>query len=199
MNLSLPDPELAPPKPELSQWNTPPDLAQRIVDFALEPYGERAALLSVLEPSAGQGALARVIEPRVGSLTCIEIDPERVAHLVRRGLYVLPAQDFLKHQPERRYALAIANPPFENGATERHLMHALSMCYRAVFHCPLTTLAGQKRKGTVWDRVDLHRLGVCSKRWSYGADGGKTDMCTIDVSLRVLHSEPVKTAIEWWV
>jgi predicted RNA methylase len=187
---------------DLSAWFTPPELARRIVDWALAPL---AVYQTVLEPSAGIGALAlaiRASERRVaiGSPTCFEIDPENCVRLRAHG-FETTCGDFLAMEPypDEPYDIAIMNPPFEGGQTERHIMHALKFADRVVCHCPLTTLAGSKRREGLWNKVHLHRLAICSSRPKYGAEGGLTDMCTIDVTMRT-SSTPVlaETEVSWW-
>lgn len=185
----------------LSQWFTPPELAQRIVDWAVMPYRKTTSgTLAILEPSAGVGALATRAQ-KYGHVTCVEIDEENCVRLRAHGLDVICA-DFLEVWPAVRFDIAIMNPPFEGGQTERHVMRALKHADRVVCHCPLTTLAGKARRESMWSNVLLHRLAICSSRPKYGAEGGKTDMCTIDVSFD--HGfAPVNVVasgvqIDWW-
>lgn len=184
----------------LSQWYTPPELAARIVEWALQPHWRSRAALRCLEPSAGRGALAIPLRERVRTVGCIELDKDNAAHLASLGFGVLHT-DFLKFGPYStgpRYDIAVMNPPFEGGQTERHVLHALGFATRVVCHCPLTTLAGQARYTSLWERVNLHRLAICSTRPKYGEGGGKTDMCTIDVTLYDPRESSVDTEIEWW-
>ncbi len=94
---------------------------------------------------------------------------------------------------------------FEGGQTEQHVMHALKLATRVVCHCPLTTLAGQDRGDRLWSKVHLHRLAICSTRPRYGSInpgdekwGGKTDMCTIDVTMLDAREKRDATDVEWW-
>lgn len=193
----------------LSQWFTPAALARQIVEWALAP---RSTYQTVIEPSAGIGNLALAIRTAsrpvaIGSPMCIDIDPENCVRLRAHGFVALCA-DFLELQPEgfddedacelQRFDLAIMNPPFECGQTERHIMHALKFADRVVCHCPLTTLAGKARRESMWSNVQLHRLAICSSRPKYGAEGGKTDMCTIDVTLLDHRGRRDATDVEWW-
>lgn len=192
-------------KRELSQWFTPAELALRIVDWALQPYASPvwAAGIRVLEPSAGNGALARVLRSKQrvdDDITCIELDPENVADLKRQGFRDVYEGDFLDFDPKYGggYTLAVMNPPFEGGQTERHIMHALKFADRVVCHCPLTTLEGKARRENLWSKVHLHRLAICSSRPKYGAGSGATAMCTIDVTLRDPRESRDATDIDWW-
>lgn len=179
---------------DLSAWFTPAPLAQRIAEWSLAPL---QVYQTVLEPSAGIGALALAIRAAsrrvaIDSPMCVDIDPENCVRLRAHGFTTLCA-DFLELQPEGfgdpdvcelpRFDLAVMNPPFEGGQTERHIMHALKFADRVVCHCPLTTLEGKARRENLWSKVQLHRLAICSSRPKYGAGSGATAMCTIDVTL----------------
>jgi predicted RNA methylase len=172
-----------------SQWFTPPELAGRIVSWALLQWAP-----FVLEPSAGDGALVKPLLNHGCSVLPIDIDPANCAKLTALGT-VPGCGNFLEMTPYRRFDLAVMNPPFENGATEAHILHALKFCDRVVCHCPLTTLEGIKRKAALWDKVQLHRMVIHSARPKYGPKGGATAMCTIDVTLG--HTG-APTSVEWW-
>lgn len=180
----------------LSQWYTPPDLAVRIVEWALQPHPNSVHTFRCLEPSAGRGALAIPLRERVRTVTCCELDPQNEEYLLRLGFEVWGGDFFDCLQSLPPFDLAVMNPPFEGGQTERHIMHALKLASRVVCHCPLSTLAGQARYTSLWRKVNLHRLAICSSRPKYGADGGKTDMCTIDVTLADAGYDHPE--IEWW-
>jgi len=91
---------------------------------------------TILEPSAGEGNIADVIWERGGSLICVEIYPERVAILHKKG-YMTIQEDFLEVQtlPLSINGIIVVcpggvidgvamNPPFENLADTQHVMHA---------------------------------------------------------------------------
>lgn len=190
-------------KVELSQWYTPPALAKRIAEFACQAYvGLSPRMLHVLEPSCGRGALidAMLATERVNFLQAVDIDPDNAVMCRERYGCVThvftDCEDFLEWNQGTNYDLAVMNPPFEDGATEAHVMHALKFAERVVCHCPLTTLAGVERGESLWPNVQLHRLAICSSRPKYGTKGGMTDMCTIDVSRKEgWHGQ---TQVEWW-
>jgi len=194
-----------------SQFFTPPDLAQRIVDWAMAPLADKPCA-NVLEPSCGHGALVRALDRYVANGACVfgvDIDPRNIARCRERWADALGITheffccDFMGFPeaslPRFFYDISIQNTPFEDEQAATHIMHALTMADRVAAHVPLTTLEGQVRKTILWDRVNLHRLAICSRRWKYGADGGATAMCTVDVTLRKEGDAPVQTAIEWWV
>lgn len=201
MNEYLPGMESERRKPELSQWYTPPDLAQHIVEWALQPCGwawsRGAEELEVFEPSAGRGALAFPLRERVRTVTCCDIDPQNAEFLKRKG-FTTYAADFLELDPDviGPFHLVVMNSPFEDGQTEEHALHALNFADRVVFHGPLTTLAGQDRRKGIWSVVSLTRLDICSTRPSYGEGGGKTEMATFEVVPEL--QDGVRTHITWW-
>ncbi len=189
-----------------SQWFTPPELARRIVDWALEPLAIHA---TVLEPSAGRGLRASAIRTAarkvaIGSPTCVEIDHEMFETLCEQGFDAIQGNFLEIDWGGKAFDLAIMNPPFEAGQTESHIGHALKFCERVVCHCPLTTLAGKDRREGLWSSAYLKRLVIHSSRPKYSGSlkGGMTDMCTIDV---VRRSELVDASVRasgvevsWW-
>jgi len=189
-------------KPELSQWFTPPELAARIVEWALERFPVEDTL-RVLEPSAGHGSLTRPLAAAGHRVHAVEIDPKNCEVLkTRSGAVELYCGDFLTLTSLLPYDLAVMNPPFENGAAEAHVLHALKFAPRVVAHVPLTTLEGRKRREGLWSEAYLKRLAICSSRPKYGEKAGATAMCTIDV---VRRPEPTRgrvaasgVSVEWW-
>lgn len=192
-------------KPELSQWYTPPQLAQRIVDWAIDFRTHRS--LKVLEPSAGDGALVKALVARGCIVAAVDIDRDNVARLQGIGATIVIHDNFLMLQPEVLGGvldLVVMNPPFEDGQTEEHVLHALKFAQRVVCHCPLTTLAGKDRKEGLWREAYLKRLAICGTRPKYGGSGGgMTDMCTIEivrrperVDLSSVRSSGI--SVEWW-
>jgi SAM-dependent methyltransferase len=110
---------------EAEQWfESPPDVARRLVDAALLAPG-----MEVLEPSAGRGALARLIAERGCAVDCVEINAERAAVIEAAGYArTVIVGDFLARPPvPGLYDAIVMNPPFAGHADERHVEHALSM------------------------------------------------------------------------
>lgn len=176
----------------LSQFNTPAALAERIVDWAMEPYRGGG----VLEPSAGSGSLVRELLTYTADVTAVEIDPVHSRALVDTGAAVFSG-DFRLMSFARRFAVAVMNPPFEDNQAAKHILHALTMCDRVVAHVPLTTLATKWRLHNLWSGVIVTRMAICATRPRYNGEGGKTDMMTIEViaDTSCAHSRPT---MEWW-
>ena len=107
---------------DLGWFPTPPTLAARVVEMAGVQKGMR-----VLEPSAGEGAIAAEARKRGAVVACIEIDPGRVAALMKRfgddGR--ISQGDFLKITPAPLYDRVLLNPPFARRADIHHVSHAL--------------------------------------------------------------------------
>jgi predicted RNA methylase len=191
----------------LSQWFTPRETAERIALMASQALDKGKTSWRILEPSAGRGALVTAMLDQMWNpgdrITAIDLDISNVDALAKIPRTHAIGANFLEIVPGDfdSFDLAIMNPPFEGGQTEAHIMHALKFADRVVCHCPLTTLAGKARRQSMWSNVQLHRLAICSARPKYGADGGKTDMCTIDVTLNrgletQVFAEDVR--VEWW-
>lgn len=195
---------------ELSQWHTPPETAARIAEFALRNAGLKRDGLRVLEPSCGHGAIVKALITRTRwkvSVIGVDIDPRCVAHCEQAFdayRHAFMAANFLELEPRAlgpEFDLCVANPPFEDGQAEEHILHALKFAPRVVFHVPLKTLEGQDRKVELWGRVDLKEMAVCSARPKYSAEGGKTAMMTVKIERA--HAQrgrprPRNVRIEWW-
>lgn len=113
---------------------TPHALADRLVDLAGIAPGH-----SVLEPSAGTGALLEAIHDKAASadVVAVELNPHLAQYLAK--LYADPkdavnyicrtvlAADFLSLTPVDTgyFDRIVMNPPFENGADIRHILHAV--------------------------------------------------------------------------
>ncbi|SCM71583.1 Type I restriction-modification system methyltransferase subunit-like protein [uncultured Pleomorphomonas sp.] len=114
-------------KQEFGQFDTPPELADQLVELAdLHPG------MKVYEPSAGVGnivaAVIRKLESGAGIFGC-EIDPKRHAECVRRnysafGAGGLDLWDFLAIEPNPVFDRLIMNPPFARQADIDHVLHA---------------------------------------------------------------------------
>jgi len=192
--------------PSKSQWYLGCALAERITNWATSIWANTR--LHVLEPSAGRGALVRPLVAAGHRVTAIDIDGDNTDWLVSEwtraeGVEVICA-DFTAFDDWPTVDLALLNPPFENGQTEQHIMHALRFAPRVVAHVPLTTLAGKDRREGLWSAAYLKRLVIHSSRPKYSGSrtGGMTDMCTVDV---VRRSERVDSSVrasgvsvEWW-
>lgn len=105
-------------KQDFGQFDTPADLAERVVNTADVRPG-----MMVLEPSAGVGNIATVARQHGGFVTCWEIDPKRAEKL--EGIaHSLNVGDFLSSTPTGDFARVVMNPPFAKQADIDHVLHA---------------------------------------------------------------------------
>ena len=179
-----------PPKESLSQWDTPRSLARRIAEWANITDGTE-----VLEPSAGLGSLACAAMDLGAKVLCVEIDPDRCAHLERVAPLVI-CKDFLSTRLNGRHELALMNPPFEGDQDAMHIEHALLFVPRVVAHVPTTILCGVGNYERLWSKHTLSRVALSVRRPKYAGDGGRTDMCTLEILRGKSANE--RTSIEWW-
>lgn len=114
---------------------TPSDVARHMMDVGDIQPGQR-----VLEPSAGTGNLIRAIIDRFTGLDCGQITAvesnyncvHSLEEMSRKTLYAndhnfwIKGKDFLECTPEELgfFHRIVMNPPFENGADIKHILHA---------------------------------------------------------------------------
>jgi predicted RNA methylase len=100
---------------------TPPEIVGEVIRAARLSPGQ-----SVLEPSAGQGALALAAAEIVGTsaILCVEILPENVNVLIRKGFGRVIQGDFLGFSWTAIYDRVIMNPPFSGQKDIDHVLHA---------------------------------------------------------------------------
>src|SRR5207249_3969609 len=93
-------------------YETPPDLAHRMVAMAHVREGDR-----VLEPSAGRGAILKAIQG--AHRTAVELNPAMVE--IKALADSIHYADFLQCNGELgTFDRVIANPPFRNGQDVEH-------------------------------------------------------------------------------
>ncbi len=102
---------------------TPPELANKLVEMADIQENH-----SCLEPSAGQGAISDLLIEKAGNCVVVELMPENIKALVRKG-YKPMEGDFLAKKPELFGAFdrIVANPPFTKNQDIDHIRHMYSM------------------------------------------------------------------------
>ena len=135
------------PKKEFQFFETPPELAERLVDMAEIRPGE-----SILEPSAGRGAIAKYINNDF-SCDCIELNTENRFYLLENGFYVL-GDDFL--QCQQKYDIIIANPPFAPSQMDLlHVSYMIDLANRIVVSVMGAGVKFRQNKKTLafWDKV----------------------------------------------
>lgn len=217
MTLALPGIDTLPPvamrRALLSQWFTPHDIARRMAAWAGNIDG------IVLEPSAGSGRLldAWLAErdadfpsrPTSVRVDVVELDSD-FASLISGADYGpgvrVDCCDYLtRPRPTSRYALGLANPPYEGGLDGAFIAKMMDECDRMIALVRLAALAGSGRHADVWRRVEEHRdgwwmpgLAIFSSRPSFDGPvegSAKSDFVCVKLS-RV--GSPGLTAVEWW-
>jgi hypothetical protein len=187
----------------LSQWYTPPRLAKRVVDWALQDCTRR---LSILEPSAGRGALLAPI-PKQHSICAVEIDPRNVKHLrvAYPHVHVIEGDFFESyyHLPHV-IDLCISNPPYENNNdlnfVERIIVNG--DVQRGVFLLRGVFLNGVDRWIGALRLVEIERLVFLVNRPKFGGSGSpRSEYIIVDMVRRstpLKRGEVCNPTVEWW-
>ena len=113
-------------KQDFGQFDTPPELADRLVEMArIEPG------MLVLEPSAGIGNIAIPAAKKGANVVCYEIDQKRVDRLSQANIdagrviaQIFTVEDFLDESSDWSYDRVVMNPPFAKQADIDHVLHA---------------------------------------------------------------------------
>jgi len=196
----------------LSQWNTPDDLARRMVELA-----ELAPNACVLEPSAGTGAIVRAVREalRYAHVTAYELDPALLEDL-REHAQVVHEGDFLAAPiPSRRYDASIQNSPYEGGLDGRFLERAMACAGVVVALLRTNALHGSdEREGQegryeqVWSKVSagqwaLTHLRYLRKRPQFESAaatqvGAKSDFVVVRLELAEDGFARRGTDVDWW-
>lgn len=109
-------------KKETQAFYTPSTIVERVM--AHLPDADLTGKL-MLEPSAGEGAIADALQAAGAEVECVEIDPQSIDILSRKGYYIL-GDDFLSLITlPRHYDAIVMNPPFSKGQDVQHVTHAL--------------------------------------------------------------------------
>lgn len=109
-------------KQDFGQFDTPPELAARVVEMAEIEPGMR-----VLEPSAGIGRIVVEIMKAGAEVLCVEIDDRRASKMkMGDGMQTVIQCDFMKTTPVFHgfFDRVVMNPPFAKQADIDHVMHA---------------------------------------------------------------------------
>lgn len=106
-------------KQESQYFHTSSIIANEMIFMADIPDG---AL--ILEPQAGQGHIIDYLPIQQANLhvECCELYEPNRQILEKKGLKIV-AEDFLTYQPDYKYDVILANPPFKNRVYMDHIMH----------------------------------------------------------------------------
>jgi predicted RNA methylase len=197
------------PRRDLSQWDTRPPTARRLVAWEAEARARLAAIrqgkgtdtvvdprldgLRVLEPSAGKGNLVRALRDAGAEVTAIELDPVRAEAL---GCQCV---DFLEYAaklgPGDHFDVCVMNPPYEKDQDLAHILAALSVAPVVVVLARLALLEGQARRAALWDQHSLTGLMVLSARESFEGDTDGTPKSAF--AFFRLERGPGRSIIQW--
>lgn len=185
---------------ELSQYFTPPELAQRVVEWAgLVWAGGMPRHMRVLEPSAGNGALVRPLVAAGAEVTAVEIDARYCDELDLANPRHIVNEDFLSVEPSKWFFdLCVMNPPYENGLDVQFILHALKFAPRVVGIFTDRIMFGVERKEGLWSKVRPTRIAYQSRRpWK----GAQTDYVVLELVRIAALDKPnrvTQCTLEWW-
>lgn len=194
---------------DLSQWYTPPDVAERLAEWA-------RGWSRILEPAAGRGALVRAVLDVLGphhndllalDVLAIDADPANVRIMAEafceHPIVTIDCADFLSIVPYSPRDVAVMNPPYENDQDVNFILRALKWAPRVVGIFRSAILHGIERQRRLWSQVRLERLAWMSSRPRFGG-GGSPESDFIALQLRRLFDDEnpmtgrVIVATEWW-
>lgn len=180
--------EIVSRKTELQQFDTPPDLAARVISAARIEPGMR-----VLEPSAGHGALAEPALDLHAQVDCVEVDPARVEALRNIGPFGLACADFLGEKPAPVYDRVVMNPPFTKGQDIRHVMHAAKFLKPGGRLVAIMSSTITFRRGGLFDEfrafLDFNRASVVDlPAGSFKSSGTGVNACLVSFDLSIAAS-----------
>lgn len=109
-------------KKELQFFETPPELAEKLVRMAEIQPGAFC-----LEPSAGKGNIAEALAKEVDKtqIVCYDIC-EEFAQILRKKNFRAYHWDFMERSLEPIYERVVMNPPFTKQQDIDHVLHALT-------------------------------------------------------------------------
>lgn len=198
----------------LSQYLTPPKLAERVVEWAgiPESFGHHGTrMYRVLEPSAGNGALVRPLVAAGAHVHAVELDLRYVSDIANAlGLgkhehRMDCPHDFLEmRQPLDRgypiqFDLCVMNPPYHDDNESKFVLHALEFAPRVVGIFRADIFYTVTRGEGLWKAVRPTRVAFCSRRpWK----GAETDYCVLELVKRSANVDRYfdcdPCTLEWW-
>lgn len=189
-----------------SQYFTPPELAERVVEWAGVQRGTVSAgwnpsdkrPMRVLEPSAGNGALVRPLVAAGAWVAAVEIDRRYDQELFTAGAdYRIYGADFLKLGRESgldTFDLCVMNCPYHDNGEMKFVLHALKFAPRVVGIFRADVFYSVTRGEQLWNTVRPTRVAFCSRRPFKGAE---TDYCVLELVKRE-SAGPTACTVEWW-
>lgn len=128
--------EVVDAKKEFQFFETPETLAESLVRTAEIKDG-----MVMLEPSAGRARIAQFMP----GCDVIELNPDNRKYLEERGFDVVH-DDFMSYQPDKRYDVIVANPPFSKQQDIDHVHKMLDMADTVVSVMSASVLWRENKK-----------------------------------------------------
>jgi hypothetical protein len=197
---------------DLSQWMTPPWLAQKMAAWCFTPWildaNKRAFSLRILEPSAGCGHIVqafRALAPGA-KIDAVELDPRWADHLRMLACCNVHEGDYLaRPAPAQRYDITPANVPYDGGEEADHVEKILEESDRAVLHLPVRSLHGRKRFNRIWKRFNradgewwIRREARLIARPKYATSRHKLGGGADEIVILDCRRVPGPCEVEWW-
>lgn len=193
---------------DLSQFYTPPWLAERVWRWMWRPS---TCPLRVLEPSAGRGALIKplfTLGIAVEHISAYDVDPGNVVALEQlaaetRAPMTVRARDFMADVDllGERFDLSCMNPPFESNQDVQFIERVCQVCTSVAAVCQARIVHSAGR-AEFWRWHDIRREAVLIERPQFGGDfSPATDFVVLDIVRRArarLQGEACALKREWW-
>lgn len=203
-----------------SQHFTPPELAAKVVEWALQgqswvwneqssKFEGRTRPLCVLEPSAGNGSLVRPLVAAGADVCAVELDEryrDELEALLRFEQLAI-GKDFLKLSPLaffQQFDLVLQNPPYEDGKDVEFILQALNFAPRAVGIFRADLWYGVDRYDDLWSKVRPTRVLNLKRRWFKNPQtgkGGETNYVVLELVRIPALDKPNRISqcsVEWW-
>lgn len=187
---------------DLSQFYTPPWLAERVARWACLTSTPRF----VLEPAAGRGALVAAIRQVVPGVQVSAWDIDRANVEALQGIVGPPPSfvvhgNFLKAPCETGFDLALLNPPYEDNQDVQFIERAVDCSARAV-GIYQSRIVHSEGRWEFWRWHDMRRRVNLSKRPHFGGPhSARTDFVVLEILRRATarkQGEATPVLEEWW-
>ena len=166
-------------KKEFQFFQTPDELARRLVDIACIREGE-----TVLEPSAGRGAIARIVNEELSCdciCDCVELNEDNRKYLTENGFYLV-GDDFL--ECTKRYDVIVGNPPFTKQQDIDHVLHMIELSNRCVVSVMSSSVLFRDNNKTKEFREVVEDLGGTFEMLpekSFASSGTNVNSCVVHI------------------
>jgi predicted RNA methylase len=193
---------------DLSQFYTPPALAERVWKWMAPKHGLAPR---ILEPSAGRGALIKplfALNIIAQDVMAYEVDLVNVDALIAMALetnleLLVRARDFLADTDLQgeRYDICVMNPPFEDNQDVRFIECACEVSTRVAAICQARIVHSAGR-ADFWRWHDIAREAILVERPQFGGDySPATDFVVLEIARRSTARKQGEASAgqrEWW-